>query len=392
MRLKKNILLLLLLLLICFICTLCAYAYFIDEGKKNNDFSIGRNSIDIEEDYNPPSELHIDDNVFKKEVSIVNTGNVDCYVRVFADFSDSFVKENAFLSSEIENNPPSVVSNRGSWRYDENVEGVLVYYYDSITGEPLKNVPIDIWSAGTGPLHEYFTGSYYNEYFKGTDKEKYSVNYADKYNIVYTPNLSDYSELADSMEKVISDDLAYQYNYSYFGLYPPLIFTDYTDSEGKIYLPDFVGNDVNFLFTASAGGRDVYPWFFTIKDGYGVVIEAYSREENTTSSGSSLGGDPLYTGSWVKATDFRKYPPKNWVYVSFEENPLLGGYYYYTIPLKPNESTSYLIKTVDVVFDTVQSVQDFDIIISADSVQTLDTNGNKFNNWQDCWQEFLDRK
>ncbi|MCH5211708.1 MAG: hypothetical protein J1G06_01700 [Oscillospiraceae bacterium] len=189
--------------------TFGTYAYLTDMGQLNNEFTIGRNNIDIEENYNPPSELTEGDNIFTKEVQIENTGNVDCYVRVFADFSDSAVKENAFLSPEVLTEP---------------------------------------------------------------------------------------------------DDTR-----------------------------------------------------------------------------------------WVKATEYRDFLAENkdkyhWVYIPLSEDPLLGGYYYYDIPLKPGELTAYLIRSVNANFKDAKAVQDFDIIISAESVQVLDKDGNEFPSWQECWTEFMGRR
>ena len=217
MKFKKYILIGAAAAAIAFAGTLGTYAYLTDMGKLNNEFTIGRNNIDIQEEYNPPSELKQGDNTFIKEVQIENTGDVDCYIRVFADFSDSKVKENAFLSPD-----------------------------------------------------------------KLTDPE-----------------------------------------------------------------------------------------------------------------------DPGMR--WVKATEYRQFlsdnPDNHWVYVPLDpDNYLLGGYYYYDIPLAPGEKTTYLIRSVKVEFEDELDVQDFDIIISAESVQVIDKDGNEFtdeNNipaWKKCWIEFMERR
>ena len=209
MKLKKYILIGAAAAAIAAAGTFGTYAYLTDMGQLNNEFTIGRNNIDIEEEYNPPSELTEGDNIFTKEVQIENTGNVDCYVRVFADFSDSAVKDHAFLSPEVLTEP---------------------------------------------------------------------------------------------------------------------------DDEG-----------------------------------------------------------------WVKAAEYRDFLAENkdkyhWVYIPLSEDPLLGGYYYYDIPLAPGERTEYLIRSVNTNFETAQKVQDFDIIISAESVQIPDKDGNEFTSWQECWKEFMERR
>ena len=79
---------------------IAVYAYLSDRGEMENKFTVGNNSIEIDEDFDPPPELKEGDNPFIKRVRVSNTGNVPCYVRVFFDFSDSVVKENAKISSD----------------------------------------------------------------------------------------------------------------------------------------------------------------------------------------------------------------------------------------------------------------------------------------------------
>lgn len=77
-----------------------AYAYFCYWKSLKNQFSVGENSIRIDEDYQPPKELEVGDNEYKKCVKVANTGTVPCYVRVFADFSDSDIKALSCISAD----------------------------------------------------------------------------------------------------------------------------------------------------------------------------------------------------------------------------------------------------------------------------------------------------
>ena len=214
MKYKKYILIAVAAAAIAFAGGFGTYAYLTDMGQLTNEFTVGRNNIDIQEEYEPPPELTEGDNIFKKEVRIENNGNIDCYIRVFADFSDSEVKKKAYLSPEL-----------------------------------LKD-------------------------------------------------------------------------------------------------PEDIG--------------------------------------------------------WVEASKYRQFlmdhPDYQWVYIPLEENSLLGGYYYYEKPVAPGEMTDYLIRSVRVDFEKEQSVQDFDIIISAESVQVIDKDGNEFKDeenhpaWEKCWTEFMERR
>lgn len=205
MRTRKNILkyslIGILTLVLCVGGGFGTYAWLTDWGQMNNQFVVGRNDIGITESFKPPKEMGSGDTIFAKEVQVSNTGTVDCYVRVFADFSDSEVKEQAYLSGEKLN-----------------------------TAEDAR---------------------------------------------------------------------------------------------------------------------------------------------------------------WVKATDYRNNLPENWVYVSLGEESI-GGYFYYTKPLAPNEDTTYLIRSVRVDFENAEKVKDFEIIISVESVQSLDSNGQPYDSWKDCWVDFIE--
>ena len=63
-------------------------AHYVDADKANNKFVVGSNIIEIVEEFDPPQEL-VPGVSFTKDVQVKNTGTVDCYVRVLAEFSDS---------------------------------------------------------------------------------------------------------------------------------------------------------------------------------------------------------------------------------------------------------------------------------------------------------------
>lgn len=99
MKRKTKIMLIALALVLVSLASVTAvYAYLSDKGTKENKFTVGNNSVEIEEDFTPPPEMHQGDNRFLKKVRVANTGNVPCYVRVFFDFSDSEVKDHAKIS------------------------------------------------------------------------------------------------------------------------------------------------------------------------------------------------------------------------------------------------------------------------------------------------------
>lgn len=62
-------------------------AYFTDKDTKQNQVTVGYNTIQVVEDFDSPSEL-VPGLSFKKDVKVENTGKVPCYVRVKSLFTD----------------------------------------------------------------------------------------------------------------------------------------------------------------------------------------------------------------------------------------------------------------------------------------------------------------
>lgn len=94
----------LLAMCVCVSVTFCAafaaYGYFTDNRDKDNSVKAGNNVIGVDEDYIPPSEQTPGNNDYKKEINVENNGNVPCYIRVYADFSDSSVRERSYFSND----------------------------------------------------------------------------------------------------------------------------------------------------------------------------------------------------------------------------------------------------------------------------------------------------
>ena len=90
--------------------------------------------------------------------------------------------------------------------------------------------------------------------------------------------------------------------------------------------------------------------------------------------------------------------PDNWAYMP-DTDAVLGGYFYYTKIVKPNETTPPLIERVKTDFtdqsdpDNTDNITDFDVIVYTESVQTTEINANgkvyQDSEWQDAWRSFL---
>lgn len=98
--------------------------------------------------------------------------------------------------------------------------------------------------------------------------------------------------------------------------------------------------------------------------------------------------------SWYKLSELKDHLPDGWVY---ESDGGLGGYYYYTNPIAPEELTPALITNVKTTFvdktedtDGTNFVRDYDISVSPEGVPQMKLDGSGlYENYQEAWIEFL---
>lgn len=124
-------------------CILCGvgtvWGYFFYGTWNGNTLTVGANTIRIAEEYQPPEQLTVGENVFRKRVQVENTGSVPCFVRVFADFSDSDVRACSELSPDGSSYYPADQFARylpEGWIYLEEASepllGGFFYYTESL--------------------------------------------------------------------------------------------------------------------------------------------------------------------------------------------------------------------------------------------------------------------
>lgn len=131
---KKNILVVLCFSFLCLVSVVSIAAILHDEDEAINVVSIGKNNIEIIEEFTPPDDV-VPGDIFLKKPMVKNTGPVPCYVRIFAEFNDNKVADVS-----------SINLNTSKWT-EKQSDGY--YYYKSIlkpgeTTEPLfTQVSID---------------------------------------------------------------------------------------------------------------------------------------------------------------------------------------------------------------------------------------------------------
>lgn len=92
------------------VAVLVVYAYFSAFEGKDNTLTPADNTIEISEDYVPPAEQGEGSNIYKKQISVVNSSNAKCYIRVYMDFSDSGVRARSYLSNDPDQSAESFYS------------------------------------------------------------------------------------------------------------------------------------------------------------------------------------------------------------------------------------------------------------------------------------------
>ena len=82
-----------------------------------------------------------------------------------------------------------------------------------------------------------------------------------------------------------------------------------------------------------------------------------------------------------------------WIYIPLDDStdPDLGGYYYYTKIVDPNDYTSALFTSVRTYFGDNANIRPYDIFVYAESVQTVSIAGKEQEDgdWKEAWKEFI---
>ena len=111
---------------------------------------------------------------------------------------------------------------------------------------------------------------------------------------------------------------------------------------------------------------------------------------------------------WKLAAE-KTWLDENWVYIDYDGSKKymtnsglvtetaidslkgLGGYYYYKIPVAPDESTSPLISWVMTYFKDAQKIKIYDILVYTETIQTIGIDGTEYTDadWADAWKAYL---
>lgn len=125
-------------------------AYLTDQERTVNVMKPGINEIQITEEF-PDPEIGEGENRYVKTVRVKNTGNTDCYIRVFADFDDEEIRSVSKISpdgdtfydaDDYRNHLPD------GWVYADD-ERLAPYYYCTEAVAPGESTPVLFAQAET---------------------------------------------------------------------------------------------------------------------------------------------------------------------------------------------------------------------------------------------------
>ena len=143
--------------------------------------------------------------------------------------------------------------------------------------------------------------------------------------------------------------------------------------------------------------------------------KSYDDGETEPTTWYSLSAAPGTTHE-IDGVEYESYfdhLPEHWHYIPETgdvDSALLGGYFYYDLPLKVGEPTDpgvttepNLIGTVKTMFAELGEYRPYDIYVYSESIQTSDKNGQLFASDKDhlytdttaylpAWREYLSRK
>lgn len=89
-------------------------AYLSKTVDKENKIIVGHGDTEISEEFSEPSEQSMTNDKTQKEIYVKNTGTVPCFVRVYAEFSDSTIADKATVYYDAATGDTTTETNK-SW-------------------------------------------------------------------------------------------------------------------------------------------------------------------------------------------------------------------------------------------------------------------------------------
>ena len=152
---------------------LTVYAYLQKDLERPNNFIIAEDKEKITEVFTSPEYMSMQDN-FKKEVYVENNGNSDQFIRVYLDFSDSRVRDNATIVFKTDHEGKNwddflndLSENTTGWVYipesQDELLGGYFYYTEILKPKPENTETSDSPDWKTSPLIQEIKTNFGND-------------------------------------------------------------------------------------------------------------------------------------------------------------------------------------------------------------------------------------
>ena len=403
------------------LCIGITMAYLGSFREKTNELNIGKDTVEIkEDDFSSPEVLKSSNNETEKTVTVENTGTVDCFVRVYAEFSDSYVGDKAMVK-----NTNGTKNDYMFWKeFKKYLEA------DSNNISPDWQFIPETSTTEDGKLKGYF---YYKKAVK--PGEQTSALFTD-FSVSFTPNYGVYFNKPDGWGDNIN---AYIYkgegesaekplgNWPGTPMSPDsssgLYFLPFASTNGdyKIIFTDNNGhqmpaqNETGFTYqnlgiyttagilpSPAAGTERIYfkkpsDW----ENAYAYIYDTQSNDEpfgpwNDDAHGrlmNQIQGTDIY---WV---EYSGTGQSSWR-VMFNN----GKNYQEKLQLPPENESGYVYRNLGFYTSNglfkmedpnLDKITDYDIIVYSETVQTTEINSDATSKvytdaeWKDAWKSFL---
>lgn len=121
----------------------------------------------------------------------------------------------------------------------------------------------------------------------------------------------------------------------------------------------------------------------------------FSDAENLADDTIFYNANPLNSDSFADYLNSGGYSGK-WKYIKDNTNINLNGYYYYTEPIEPNQSTEPLFNWIDTDYQkNGKDIQQYEVLVYSETLQSFDDNENQSvgssssSKWLQAWNSFL---
>lgn len=161
--------------------------------------------------------------------------------------------------------------------------------------------------------------------------------------------------------------------------------TEYSYESGKLELVEDFPEPERLKIGQNIAKKEVHLKNNSDYIQYGRIGLSYSDKEVEETSYLSNDGVNFFSLS-----DYRNNLSNGWAYHESNNKSDIEGFYYYTKPISPGESTPSLFTHVRTDFDSPDSIRDFDIFVFSEGMASTQESNDYIAEWRDYEMEDVD--